>query len=532
MMPIRSCGPIRHLFLTLLIAVVLCTGLLSLAACGTRPAVETDPLARYRLALKDEFQDDLDNLGPVPRYDINVTLDPDGEMLRGTAKIQVYNTSPDPWTHVIFRLYPMLVHYGATMVIQNVLVDGQNTNISYRAEKTSLRVSLPKSLLPDKSVLVTISWRLEIPSWPDVQSTYALFGRSLEMTSLPLFYPSLAVYRPGAAVGLGRWWEDIGSVRGDSAFNTTALFVVTATLPAELVPVTSGTLVTSTLIGGGQARHVWVTGPSREFLLHTSAQFSSAYTEAYGTRVTSYWLPGQEAAGRAALEYAIAALRVFSDKFGPYPFRDMRVAPAPLTFRGMEYPQVSLLGGQVYGSARASLESLIVHEVAHQWWYQIVHNDPVNLPWLDEALAEFSLKLYMEEVYGQGTADNMQNARWQVRVNSLQNSALPIDQPVDAFSSSPVYEAIIYSKGALFYAAVRDIVGPRVFERFLQDYLANHRYGIVDTADWVQDLLALNNDEVNRMFTQWIQNPATNNVIEEVRARQDEERARAAQGGG
>lgn len=337
----------RHLCYVLTIAIALLTVLLFLAACGPRNVAETDPYARYRIAMKEPFQDHLDMLGSAPRYNINMSLDPGGELLHGTAKVTFHNNSTDPWTHVIFRLYPMLSHYGGKMVIQNILVDGENTYYSYRTQRTALRVSLPRRLLPNESVQVTMSWRLEIPTWSDQESTYALFGKSQQMTSLPLFYPSLSVYESGPAVGLGRWWEDIGTVRGDAAFNPASLFVVTATLPADQIPVASGTLVTSTLMDEGQARHVWVTGPSREFLLHTSAQFTSAFTEAYGTRVTSYWLPGQEAAGRMALSHGIASLRIFSDKFGPYPYRDMRIAPAPLNFRGMEYPQVSLLGIQV-----------------------------------------------------------------------------------------------------------------------------------------------------------------------------------------
>ena len=522
----------RHFCYVLTIAPSLFTLLLFLAACGPRDVAEADPYARHRLAMKEPFQDHLDNLGAVPRYKINMNLDPSGELLHGTAKVTVYNSSVDPWTHVIFRLYPMLTHYGGNMVIQNILVDGKNTYYSYRAQHTALRVSLPESLLPNKSVQVTMSWRLEIPTWSDQESTYALFGKSQQMTSLPLFYPSLAVYTPGPALGFGRWWEDMGSVRGDSAFNPTALFVVTATLPADQVPVASGTLVTSTLLSEGQARHVWVTGPSREFLLHTSAQFTSAYTEAYGTRVTSYWLPGQEASGRMALSHAIASLRIFSDEFGPYPYRDLRIAPAPLNFRGMEYPQVSLLGVQVYGRLRGAMESLIAHEVAHQWWYQMVHNDPVNMPWIDEALAEYSLKLYIEALYGARAAANMQTIRWQGRVNSLTNNSIPIDQSVDDFNSSPAYETIVYSKGALFYDSIRDIMGRETFNQFLRQYLIEHRYQIVDTADWVDAMVALDNPAINDLFIQWIQNPASNNLIEEARTRREEKRVQSTQDGG
>ena len=83
-----------------------------------------------------------------------------------------------------------------------------------------------------------------------------------------------------------------------------------------------------------------------------SPDFESATNEAYGTRITSYWLPGDESAGRAALRHATSSLRVYSDLYGPYPYSDMRVAPAPITYRGMEYPQVILLGVELYGRFR------------------------------------------------------------------------------------------------------------------------------------------------------------------------------------
>ncbi len=59
------------------------------------------------------------------------------------------------------------------------------------------------------------------------------------------------------------------------------------------------------------------------------------------------------------------------------------------------------------------MEILVAHEVAHQWWYQIVHNDPVNMPWLDEALAEYSVKIYSERLHGPRAAAFLERRRWQ-----------------------------------------------------------------------------------------------------------------------
>ncbi len=495
-------------------ATLLLAAVLALSACGARQAADpVDPYARYRPAVLAAHQAEFDGLAQAPRYAIDVRLrqgadEPLPEVV-GRARIEITNASGEPWSYLMFRLYPALPHYGGEMRIERALIDGRAAVFTYRANGTALRVNLPDVLLPGEAVTVDTSWTVSVPAWPDLPAeTYALFGRSQGMISLPLFYPALAVYQDGAS-GASGWWLEQGSARGDAAFNVASLFAVTATLPLDFVPVASGTLITSTVVATPEGRgrqHVWVAGPAREFFLHTSPFFDSATAEAYGTRVTSYWLPGDEGAGRDALTYAAAALRIYSDDFGPYPFRDMSIAPAPLTMRGMEYPQVNLIGVQAYREERANLEFLVAHEVAHQWWYQTVHSDPVNEPWLDEALAEYSVKLYFEGLRGSQRALALQAERWQRAVDSLRalGGDAPIAGPVASYGSGAQYEAVVYGKGALFYDALRQEIGERRFRRFLQEYLAAHRYGIVDEATWLTEIEALDNPRIEELYRQWI----------------------------
>ncbi len=487
---------------------LLCVILFVLKSCQAVP--EKDALDRFRPAMKPDFEHQLDGLAQAPRYAIDIRLDPKMDVLSGQATVRVVNTSADAWPYLVFRLYPMLAQYSGKMTFQSVAIGNQPMPYVNLAHNSAIRVNLPETLAPQAKTEVRLAWKLDIPAWSDSSNAYALLGKSQAILSLPLFYPALAVYTPGPIAGAGHWWLDEGDVRGDAALNVSSLFVVTATLPSDQIPVTSGTLVTSTLVGKNMARHVWVTGPSREFLLHTSTQFSSAAAEAYGTRVTSYWLPGQDAAGKAALNYAVAALRIYSDRFGPYPYRDLRIAPAALSYRSMEYPQAGLLGLELYTLFRNNLESIVARSVAHQWWYQAVGSDPVNEPWLDEALAEYSVKLYTEELYGKTAADELQTRQWQAPFDTLkqQNGDVAINQPVRSFASSAQYETIMYAKGALFYDAARKTMGDRQFTQFLQDYLAKYRYQIVDSNQWLALLHSLNNPALDKLYQDWVQSPS------------------------
>ncbi|MBK8046019.1 MAG: M1 family metallopeptidase [Anaerolineales bacterium] len=491
------------------IACTLLAAVFALAACGAQSTAIDDPLAVYRPAMKAEFQKDLDNLGPAPRYAISVTVDPAALRLTGTATIVVPNVSTDPWDELVFRLYPALDHYRSSVVVQSALVGKKPATFAYSDDNTAIRVNLDRALLPGDSATVQLNWRLDIPKISDTPAVYALFGLSQQMLSLPLFYPSLAVYQNGPAVGTGAWWQLNGTERGDAAFSVASLFVVTVTMPSEWVPVTSGVEVATTTADGA-TQHVFVTGPSREFVLHASPVFESVTGETYGTRVHSYYLPGDEAAGRNALKYTMQALAIYSDRFGEYPFTDMRVAPAPTGFRGMEYPQVMLIGVQLYTRFRENLEMLVVHEMAHQWWYNIVHNDPVTEPWLDEALAEYSMRLYMESMRGVTDAEGFVVRRWQTPLNGLKTKGqdTQVDQPVNAFKDGSQYETIVYGKGALFYDRVRDAIGTRRFDRFLHNYLETHRWGIVDTQTWLAALRDLPDPSLVSLYEQWIKAPS------------------------
>ena len=495
-------------FFSLLWALVLIG---ALAACVGGNTTPVDPYAIFRPAMpasawpSDEMPD------AMPRYEMSMDLDSSLEVLTGTAYIHFTNTSPDPWTYVIFRLYPSLEQYGGLLSIQSAAIGGRAVPFSYQDQNTAVRVELPVALLSGKATTVYLSWILDIPQWEDTALAYRLFGNSQGMLSLPLAYPSLAVYQPGLTTGTGQWWLERGSVRGDAAFNLASLFAVTATLPSGQLPVTSGTLITSTIVdssgtGPRQSRHVWVTGPVREFLLHTSNRFESATTTAYDTRITSYWLAGQEASGRAALQYTAAALRIYSDLFGPYGYADLRVAPGPLGVRGMEYPQVFLLGVQLYGEYRAELEIRAVHEAAHQWWYQTVHNDPVNTPWMDEGISEYASKLYYQAIRGRSYGESLQARRWQAVIDLLaaRGADAPLNQPVAVYDDGAQYESVVYGKGALFYDAIRQALGERQFEAFLKSYQKNYRFQIVTPEDLLTELRAYNPQVADSLYQKWI----------------------------
>ena len=486
-----------------------CAGL----AVPSTGSLVTSTLGPYRSAMAPSQRDLLDHLPPMPAYSIDVQIDPAELTLTGSRQVDI---PPDPDNplppELYFRLYPNLPYYGAAMAIDLAAVNGQGAPFSYAASDTAVHIAVPPDAVVDgEPITVAMQWRLEGRSWPD--DRYSLFGQADGVLSLPLFYPILAVRDPNAPDG---WRLDLGDVQGDAAYSEMALYDVTVTLPENYVVVTSGSLVdvadpSSEPAGAGTPQataglKTWhmVSPPAREFALFVSDQYRLAETLASDVRVNSWYLAGDEASGRAAAEYAAAALRIYSELFGPYPYAELDVVAGPLTYRGMEYPGLFELGAGLYSSNADELEFRIAHEVAHQWWYNLVGNDPVNVPWLDEGLAEFSTYFYRQKISGQELAERLATTRWQSAFEYARDRGLDavVNQPVDAFQGN--YEIIVYGKAALFQYALLQAMGQDKYLEMLRHYVDTYRFGVATPEDFLNLAEEYAGPQAQELYQQWI----------------------------
>jgi hypothetical protein len=437
----------------------------------------------------------LEELGLLAEYRLDLALDPAERQLAGRQQVTIPNHSGVEWQEIVFRLYPNLPQYGGRIDIGPVWVDGQRTASSLRAEETSLVIPLVHPLQSEASITVSMTFQVTIPKR---EGGYVLFGYSQGIWSLPDAYPLLAVHDGE------RWHEDIAPPHGDAVFADVALYEVTLSLPPTLTLVTTGSVVGDTAGVSSPRAYRIIGGPLREFALLASAEYRMAETTARGALVRSYYLPEDEPAGKAALNSAAAALRAYAGAFGPYPFPELTVVEAPLEFYGMEYPGVNLIGVTLYGERRTQLEDRVVHEIAHQWWYAQVGNDQVNTPWLDEGLAEYSMATYYRQVYGESRANTLINQRWLVPYQTAVENGFDavVNQPSAAFG--PEYEVIVYAKAAMFFNALRQQLGDRVYQAVLQEYVDRYRWRIATPDDFLAVAESVSGRDLDTLYNRWI----------------------------
>lgn len=203
-------------------------------------------------------------------------------------------------------------------------------------------------------------------------------------------------------------------------------------------------------------------------------------------------------------------MTLYSQHFGPYPYRRLNVCEAPIVDDGMEYTGQVVIGSSLYES-KADAEELdvsVAHEVCHQWWAMGVGSDSIGAPWLDESLTSYCEVLYSLRRYGDESARaalaEMADYYTSMRDDDTPDAA--VDLPVAGFESDDQYTAIVYGKGALFFNELRKALGASAFDKSLSEYYRKNVF-LNATAD---DLLAAfransgGSGQVYALYQRWV----------------------------
>jgi len=152
--------------------------------------------------------------------------------------------------------------------------------------------------------------------------------------------------------------------------------------------------------------------------------------------------------------------------------------------------------------AKQYLESTVAHEVGHQWFYNLVGDDQLDDPWLDESLTQFATLQYYGDQYGTDGADGFRNSLYS-RWNRVGNSKIPIGLPVTMYTPA-YYGAIVYGRGPLFFEALRDKIGAQTFDEFIADYTRTLSWEIA-TPETMQALAEKHcGCDLKAIFDEWV----------------------------
>ncbi|MDX1938998.1 MAG: M1 family aminopeptidase, partial [Saprospiraceae bacterium] len=182
--------------------------------------------------------------------------------------------------------------------------------------------------------------------------------------------------------------------------------------------------------------------------------------------VVFYVLPEDYEKGQKLFPEILDHLRFFEKFCGPYPFRADKYGVAQTPHLGMEHQTIIAYGanfnnGSMTGGKDWGFDALHQHELAHEWWGNLVTNSDWRDMWLHEGFGSYMQPLYMEQRKGKEAYQQyMQNMR---RFSNYLAVA-----PRESKTGDEIYQAPIYSKGAWVLHTLRYLMGDAAFFRALR----------------------------------------------------------------
>ncbi len=288
---------------------------------------------------------------------------------------------------------------------------------------------------------------------------------------------------------------------------------VIATVPEKFTAISNGALIESTANRTAKTRifHWRHDVPHSAYLITLAAgEFAMIEERAGDTPVTYYVAPGREDDARRAFGNTPRMIQFFERKIGvPYPYaKYAQVAVSDFIFGGMENTSATTQTADTMHDARAHLDfksdPLVAHELAHQWWGDLLTCRDWAHAWLNEGFATYFEALWCEENLG---ADEF---AWNVRQDRegyLDEDAHRYRRPIVCNRyRTPIelFDRHLYEKGSLVLHMLRRVAGDELFYGSLNLYCTRHRGANVITQDLQRAFEDTTGRNLDWFFDQWV----------------------------
>jgi aminopeptidase N len=191
-----------------------------------------------------------------------------------------------------------------------------------------------------------------------------------------------------------------------------------------------------------------------------------------------------------SVQVTVSALELFAQLFGEYPFVDEKYGHSEVEWSGgMEHQTVCTIG--------AWAEYLIVHELAHQWWGDMITCETFQHIWLNEGFATYAEALWWEAT--QGTEAYHTDMSRKVYFGA---GTVIVEDP----DNDEIFDYdLSYCKGAWVLHMLRHVVGDSTFFDILRAYGSSDlRYGTATTEDFQGVCESVSGLDLDEFFHQWI----------------------------
>lgn len=302
-----------------------------------------------------------------------------------------------------------------------------------------------------------------------------------------------------------------------------ARFSLTLIVPKNLTALSNMPIVREEYVGDSLKRVIYDTTPpmSTYLLAFVVAELESIEAiDRNGIPIRVWTTIGKKEQGRFALECALHTLPYFADWFGigySFPKLDMVAIPdfaagAMENWGLITYRETALLVDPQNSatSAKQRVAEVVDHELAHQWFGNLVTMAWWDDLWLNEGFASYMGPKAVDhqfpewDIWTQFVADDFIGALFK---DSLKNTH-PVEVPVkEPHEINEIFDAITYRKGSVVNRMIEHYLGEEDFRRGLNSYLNRYAYGNAKTKDLWQVLEEVSGKPVRDIMESYTKQP-------------------------
>ncbi|MDJ0601023.1 MAG: M1 family metallopeptidase [Crocosphaera sp.] len=283
-------------------------------------------------------------------------------------------------------------------------------------------------------------------------------------------------------------------------------------VPNKFMAISNGELINQETVGDETIYH-WLQKQVHPTYLMTLAvgEFSEIKDEWKGIPVTYYVEKGKEEQGKISMGKTPQMIDYFSSKFGyNYPFpKYAQVCVSDFIFGGMENTSTTLLTDRCLLDEKAVkdkpfTESLVAHELAHQWFGDLVVIKHWSHAWIKEGMASYSEVLWTEKEYGKDDAAYylLNEARSYLDEDSSRYRR-PIVTNIYR-EAIELYDRHLYEKGACVYHMIRGILGEELFDKAIHKFVNENAHKTVETIDLLRAIETATGYNLLFLFDQYV----------------------------
>jgi aminopeptidase N len=345
----------------------------------------------------------------------------------------------------------------------------------------------------------------------EVYIRYKGFGKNRLLPAGDVLSPEGSYLRPES-----RWCPAIGYLEFRSPVTARV------TVPRGQMALGPGRLVAQQPAPDGGTTYVWECPQNAMGVALAAGPWQKLEGKAGDLPVTV--LLWKKHASRAAHILAVTkrAVALFEELYGPFPYDKLALGEIPFFPGGYSPSSMILLGEILFEDNRRiakQFDAIIAHEVAHQWWGNLVVPQGPGAGWLAEGFAEYASILYVGETSGEKA---FRRALWDAKQQYHFLNQNPPEEAIidtDPFNQQGSYTGVVYSKGAYVLHMLRQVIGDDAFRAALRGFLDDRRFGVGTIDEFRAEAEEHSGRKLDGFFNQWLERVGTIELVYDWQAR-------------